>query len=133
MNHTQTTHNQTTLRATQLPNHTHPNTLTCQTKQTHSPRVGKRRKSSHLYFSSAAIGGRLPRFFCPQNVMVSTSSCFRLPIGSRHQKFFWRLNVLETAANREAEATGDRLQKITWRHDNLETSQLAVAAKTWKR
>ena len=54
------------------------------------------------------------RFFCPQNDMASTSSCFRLPIGGRRQKFF-----LET------ERFGDRRQSdggSHWRppsEDNL--------------
>ena len=51
-------------------------------------RVDKRRKSSRFHFSSAAMAAAPQRFFCPQNVMVSTSSCFRLPIGSHRQNFF---------------------------------------------
>ena len=42
-------------------------------------------QKANFFWGVEAIGSRLPKFFCPQNVLVSTYSDFRLSTGGRRQ------------------------------------------------
>ena len=59
-------------------------------------------------------------FFCLQNVLASTSRCFRLPIGGRRQNFVLEAEFIGCHRQSGGECHWARRQKIFWGQVDLE-------------